>query len=136
MRFVLDSSVALKLVLPEQGSAEAIRLRDEFVQGLHQLLAPDIFPIELGHAPARAERRGILHPPEGTQRLAELLAILPDLYRSLPLLPRAFDLASAARIGVYDCRYLALAEHEQCEFLTADRKLFSFAHVRPFPYSA
>jgi predicted nucleic acid-binding protein len=34
----------------------------------------------------------------------------PDLHPYLPLLPRAFAIASAARIGVYDCLYFALAE--------------------------
>ena len=33
---------------------------------------------------------------------------------------RAFVLASQARIGVYDCLYVVLAEREGCEFLTAD----------------
>jgi predicted nucleic acid-binding protein len=123
----------LKVVLPELGSDQAIRLRDEFVQGVHELLAPDIFPIELGHALARAERKKILVPPEGSQRLAELLTLLPDLYPSLALLPRAFEIASQAGIGVYDCLYLTLAEQEHCDLLTADKKLFVFPHVAPFP---
>jgi predicted nucleic acid-binding protein len=133
VKYVLDASVLLKTALPEEGTDQAIRLRNEFVQGLHELLAPDVFPIELGHALARAERKKILNPPEGSQRLSELLALLPDLYPSLPLLPRAYEIASNSRIGVYDCLYLALAEQEQCEFLTADRKLFQFPHVSPFP---
>jgi hypothetical protein len=41
MRYVLDSSVALKWVLPEVDSAKAIRLRDEYRNGLHELLATD-----------------------------------------------------------------------------------------------
>jgi len=133
MKYVIDSSVMLKVALPELGSDQAIRLRDEFVQGIHELLAPDIFPIEIGHALARAERKRILVPPEGSQRLAELLALLPDLYPSLMLLPRAFEIASQAGIGVYDCLYLALAEQEHCDLLTADKKLFIFPHVSPFP---
>lgn len=32
-------------------------------------------------------------------------------------------ISSAARIGVYDCLYLALAEREACELVTADDKL-------------
>ena len=41
----------------------------------------------------------------------------------LPLLKRALDIASPARIGVYDCLYVALAEREGCELLTADDRL-------------
>ena len=45
MKYVLDSNVALKWVLPEADSDKAIKIRDEFGQGIHQLLSPDVFPI-------------------------------------------------------------------------------------------
>src|SRR5260370_23121241 len=60
MRYVLDLSVALKWVLAEPNAAIAVRLRDEFRKGIHELLAPDVFPIEVAHALARAERRGAI----------------------------------------------------------------------------
>jgi predicted nucleic acid-binding protein len=40
-----------------------------------------------------------------------------------PLLSRAVAISSALRCGVYDCLYVALAEREGCEFITADDKL-------------
>ncbi|MBI3411487.1 MAG: type II toxin-antitoxin system VapC family toxin [Planctomycetes bacterium] len=40
-----------------------------------------------------------------------------------PLLPRAVAISSAMRCGVYDCLYVALAERERCEIITADDKL-------------
>ena len=39
------------------------------------------------------------------------------------LLTRAVAISSAMRCGVYDCLYVALAEREGCEFITADGKL-------------
>jgi predicted nucleic acid-binding protein len=57
MKYVLDSSVALKWVLPELDSAKALRLRADFQAGLHELIAPDIFPVEVGQALTKAERR-------------------------------------------------------------------------------
>jgi predicted nucleic acid-binding protein len=45
------------------------------------------------------------------------------MHPCLPLLPRAYAISSQARIGVYDCVYVALAERESCEFITADDKL-------------
>ena len=57
MKYVLDSSVALKWVLPEADSAKAIRLRDESRNGIHELLAPDIFPSEIANGLASAERQ-------------------------------------------------------------------------------
>ena len=47
----------------------------------------------------------------------------PSLLPSLPLSIRAIDLSSQLRIGVYDCLYVALAEREKCDFVTADDKL-------------
>lgn len=35
MRYVLDANVALKWVLPESDDVKAIRIRDEFGQGIH-----------------------------------------------------------------------------------------------------
>jgi hypothetical protein len=49
MRFVLDSNVAFKRRVQETGSDKACRLREEFRQKLHELIAPDFFPIELAH---------------------------------------------------------------------------------------
>src|SRR5262245_28106649 len=120
MRYALDSNVGLKWVLKEPDSPKAIRLRDDFRQGVHELIGPDVFPVEVAHAIARAERRGIIRVGDGSQKLADVFTFMPDLYPYFPLLPRAFAIASAARHGVYDCLYIALAEREGCELVTAD----------------
>jgi hypothetical protein len=39
MKYVLDSSVALKWVLPEADSAKALGQRDEYKTGVHELYA-------------------------------------------------------------------------------------------------
>jgi predicted nucleic acid-binding protein len=102
MRYVLDSNVALKWVLPEADDDKAIRIRDEFGQGIHEWLSPDVFPVEVAHALAKAERRGDIKRGEGAQKMADVFAYMPALHPDLPLLPRAFTRASQARIGVYD----------------------------------
>ena len=122
MRYVLDASVALKWVLPEPDTPRAVRLRNAYRQKLHELLAPDIFPAEVAHALTRAERRGIVALPEAARRLLLVLRTAPFLHSYLPLLRRAVDISSAMRIGVYDCLYVALAEREGCELVTADAK--------------
>ena len=123
MRYVLVSCVAVKWFLAEPDSAKAIQVLDEFNRQVHQLLAPDVFPVEIAHALSRAERRGLIQPPAGSQHLSDLLAYLPALHSSLTLLPRAYELSSQARIGVYDCLSVALAEREGCDLLTADARL-------------
>ena len=57
MRSVLDASVATKWVLPEVNSDKALRLRDDYRLAIHELLAPDFFPGEVGHTFTRAERQ-------------------------------------------------------------------------------
>lgn len=116
--------MALKWVLPEADSDKARRLRDDFLKGLVELLAPDVFPAEVGHSLARAERRGIIAPPQGSILLSDVLSTPPQLFPSYPdLIARAFEIASQMWAGVYDCLYVALAEREGCDFVTADMKL-------------
>jgi predicted nucleic acid-binding protein len=123
MKYVLDSSVAFKWVVPEDDSDKANRLRDDFRKGIHQLFAPEFFPFELAHALTRAERQGRI--PVGQAKLfwGDAMSTPPGLLPVLPLAGRAIDISSQARVGVYDCLYVALAEQEKCEFVTADDKL-------------
>ena len=58
MKLVLDASVAVKWALPEIDSDKAVRIRDDYLAGLHELLTPDVFPIEVAHCLTRAERQG------------------------------------------------------------------------------
>jgi predicted nucleic acid-binding protein len=128
MKYVLDSSVATKWFLREVGTDQALALRDDYRKGIHELIAPDVFPVEVAHALTRAERQGRLLPPEATTLLLDLLRALPVLFPSIPLLPQATHISSQVQIGIYDCLYVALLEQEQCELITADDRL-----VRTFP---
>lgn len=125
MKYVLDASVAFKWEVREVDTDRAIRLRDETRRGLHELLAPDFFAIEVAHAITRAERQSRLTPAEGARSLAAILTDLPAIHPYFPLLHRAYAISSTARIGVYDCAYVALAEREGCELVTADTKLIT-----------
>lgn len=125
MRYVLDSSVALKVVLPEHDSPIAIRLRDDFRSGARELLSLDIFPVEIGHARTRAERQRRIPTGSASALWEQIMADCPALIDAIPLMPRALALSSQARIGVYDCLYVALAELEQCEVVSADGRLAS-----------
>jgi predicted nucleic acid-binding protein len=125
MKYVLDLNVATKWVLPEPDSAKSRVFRDEFSRGLHDLISPDILPIEVGHALTRAERQGRINQSESLNLWADIMTTPPRFLPYLPLMPRALTLSSQARIGVYDCVYVALAEHEQCRVVTADQRLLN-----------
>lgn len=123
MKYVLDASVAFKWLVLENDTAKALRLRDDFRKQLVELAAPAVFAVEVTHALTRAERQGRVTAQQGVQLFQDLLTLLPQEHASLPLLPRAYAISSQARIGVYDCLYVALAERENCELVTADDKL-------------
>jgi predicted nucleic acid-binding protein len=125
MKYVLDSSVGFKTLLAEQDSDKAQRLYDEYQNDIHDFLSPDVFPVEIAHAITRAERQGRITPAEGAQLLTDMLNRLPVMHASLPLLGRAYQISSDARIGVYDCLYVALAERESCDLVTADTRLLN-----------
>jgi predicted nucleic acid-binding protein len=133
MNYILDSSVAFKWEVAELDSGKAIRLREEMRRGLHVLAAPDVFPIEVAHSLTRAERQGRISPADGWQLWLGIMADAPTLHPYLPLIPRAYSISSVARIGVYDCLYVALAEREGFELITADSRLVT--NLQPsFPF--
>lgn len=133
MKYVLDASVAFKWEIPESDSAKAIRLREDFRMAVHDLLAPDFYPQELAHALTRAERQGRIAFGEAAIFWAEAMTTPPLLLPVTTLTPRAIDISSAQRIGVYDCLYIALAEREGCSFVTADDKLVRNLQAK-FPF--
>jgi predicted nucleic acid-binding protein len=123
MKYVLDSNIALKWVLAEPDSAKAKQLRDDYQNAVHELLTPDVFPVEVAHALTRAERQGKIAVGQAAILWSDVLSTPPRLEPSGPILPRAIDISSQFRQGVYDCLYVALAERENCELVTADDKL-------------
>jgi predicted nucleic acid-binding protein len=51
----------------------------------------------------------------------------------MPLPLRGAEISSTSRVGVYDCLYVALAEREGRELVTADSRLL--ANLKPtFPF--
>jgi len=128
MKLVLDASVAIKWVIPENDTPKALSLRTDLRNQVHEAIAPDTFPVEVAHALTRAERKGILQQREAIIKLADVLTTALHLHQSIPLLARAVEISSQARIGVYDCLYLALAERELCDLVTADQRLAAFGH--------
>ena len=133
MKHILDSSVAFKWGVTEADSDKAQRLRDESKRGLLELHSPDVFPVELAHSMTRAERQGRVSTSQGLGIWLGIMADAPVLHPDLPLLPRAYSISSALRIGLYDCLYVALAEVEGCELITADMRLITNLQSR-FPF--
>lgn len=133
MRYVLDSSVALKAVLAEVDSWKAIRLLDEYARQLHELISPDVFIPEVANGLISAERQGRLKPGEAAVLINDILLNRPGIIPCSTVLVRGMEIALLNRQAVYDCLYVALAEQQKCEFLTADEMMAK--KLRPsFPF--
>lgn len=123
MKYVLDASVAVKWVILEADSAKARALRDDFRRGVHELIAPDILPGEVAHVLTKLERMGTIGVGQAKPLMASILTDCPDLHSYGPLANRAIDISLLTRSGFFDCLYVALAEQEGCELVTADDRL-------------
>jgi predicted nucleic acid-binding protein len=125
MRYVIDANIAAKWFLPEADSAKALQLREDFHNGVHELIAPDIYPLEVGHALTKGLRKGRTTPAQAAQDFQYLFTSLPTLLPHAPLLPRAFALSSRYRIAINDCLYVVLADREGVPLVTSDQKLIN-----------
>ncbi len=125
LALVIDANVALKWVLDEPGSAEAVALRG------HALAAPDLLWPECANILWRRARAGELTAPQAAERLATLLRARLDVVPSAGLAAIALELATALDHQAYDCFYLALAEVSGAPLVTADRRLVRRAASLP-----
>jgi predicted nucleic acid-binding protein len=133
MKYVVDSSVGFKWLVIEPLSDKAELLRQDYRNGIHELIAPDIFPGEVTHALTRAERQKRITPAQGAALYIDLMTTLPKLSPYIPQLPRAYEISSNMQVGVFDCVYVALAEQEACELVTADDRLVRSLRAQ-FPF--
>jgi predicted nucleic acid-binding protein len=125
MRRVIDASSAFKWAVAEPDSDKAELLRDDYRSGVIELLAPDIFPAEIASSLLTAQRRGRISDFQPS--LAAVLATCPVLHETRPLLASVgaiiASVTTGARVSLYDALYVALAEREGCELITADDRL-------------
>ena len=82
MKYVVDASVALREDLPGPLTGKAQALKTDFLNKIHELLAPDIFPAEIASALTKAERQKLIAVGHGAAYYAKL-----GLARSSAILP-------------------------------------------------
>lgn len=123
-RLVVDASVAVKWVLPEDDSerAEVLVLRNDVL--LH---APAFLFMEAANVFWAKARGGQLDSSQAPDRLSRLRRAPLLVWDGDEPLPRALDLARSLDHAVYDCAYLALALHLDAVYITADRRFWNKA---------
>ena len=121
--FVIDASIAVKWVVEEDGTAEALALR----QG-SKLIAPQLLVAECANILWKKVQREELLKEEA------LLAARLLQGAEIELLPMQSLLEAAVRMSIeidhaaYDCVYLALAIDNKCQFVTADERFLRKIH--------
>src|SRR5216683_2731830 len=73
MKYVLDASAAICWVVRRPLTPKAIRLRDDFRQSIHHLLAPDIFIDEVASGLTKAERQKLIPVGQAASLYAQVM---------------------------------------------------------------
>jgi len=114
---VIDASVAVKWVVEEEGTKEALALRNR------ALAAPDLLIAECANILWKKVRRNELSEQEAVFAAGLLARADIELMAMRPYLEAAVRIAVALDHPAYDCIYIALAEAEGLRFVTADMSL-------------
>lgn len=123
---VCDASLVITSALVESNTLKAKTLLQLWEHQRVQLAAPSLFHYEIVAAVRKHVYRGTLAPEEAVIIRDKLLALPVQLLMDGGLIKRAYELATQFnRPTAYDSQYLAVAERLNCEFWTADEKLFN-----------
>lgn len=117
-RLVIDASVAIKWVVEEKGTAEALLLLERRL-----LSAPDLLITECANVLWKKTKRGELSEEEARLAARLIQRAEVELLPTRNLMEGALELAVALDHAAYDCVYLALALENGWPFVTADGSL-------------
>lgn len=127
-KVVIDASVAVKWFNDEDYSAHAIRLRDDYINGKLDFVAPYLLLYEVGNSLR-------YNPDFGAEDVKQVFSDL--LKMQIDLIPMnqsrceaTVEFAFKYGVTIYDAAYLGLAVTEETILYTADEKLLSKARLK------
>jgi len=131
MDLVVDASVVVKWFIKEEGTEQALLLRDDFVAEDVQLHIPEHLPFEVLNAMR-------FHPGLSEDRALQIQSAL-DRYGFVAhslrgeFARRTVHASFAKDLAVYDAAYLALAQSLEAKLVTADEALIRAAGAAALP---
>ena len=127
-RVVVDTSLAIKWIVYEADSPLAQTLLIGWATKNYFLMAPDLLIYEITNSLYKKVRKEEITYEAPIHALNTLMetSLYFEAIADEKLSLRALDFARAFKLpATYDAHYLALAEREQCEFWTADERLYN-----------
>ncbi|KXA94717.1 hypothetical protein AKJ36_02345 [candidate division MSBL1 archaeon SCGC-AAA259I07] len=122
MLLVLDASVVTKWFKKEKFTDAALKIREEFRKGEHELIVPDLVLYEISNAMRYDESftPEMIKDSQDSLMDMEMEIVTP----TREILKNSVDIAEEREITIYDASYMALAELIEATLITADGKLF------------
>ena len=114
---VIDASIAVKWVVEEDGTPEAVILRQKA-----RSIAPELLVAECANILWKKVQRGELLKQEALLAARLLQGAEIELLPTRPLFEAATRMSIEIDHPAYDCLYLALAIEKKCQFVTADER--------------
>lgn len=123
MPFVLDCSMTMAWVFPDEASVSTDALRESLLT--ESAIAPALWPIEVGNVLLVAMRRGRITDEDRMHIRDDLLALPIDIepVSCERVLDAVLAVASESNLSVYDAMYLDLALRLNLPLATLDKRL-------------
>ena len=121
--YVIDTSVLVKYVVPEEHSPIAYGVVDAHIAAELRLIAPEYIMTECANVLWKHIRRNSLTAATAVAAFRQLQSLGIPLIPQSELLEDALRFAAAADIAVYDALFCVLARREDAELITADLPL-------------
>jgi predicted nucleic acid-binding protein len=132
--YVVDPSVALAWLLPDETTDRAASIRQAIEQGAEAWI-PSHWWLEVGNGLLVAERRGRIAPEQVSHALT-LVNALPfeeDENTAEQIPGRTLTLARKHALTIYDAAYLELAQRRGAALATFDGQLLKAAKKEKVP---
>jgi len=123
---VIDASIAIKWVINEDDTSQALALRQTA-----RLIAPELLAVECANILWKKTQRQELSRQEALFAARLLQGASLELRPTRSLLETATRIAIDLKHPAYDCLYLALAVESECRFVTADRRFLRLLRGSP-----
>ncbi len=126
----LDANVLIKAFIPEEGRDRAVMLLKWVRDSEAEIVAPAFMQAEVLSSIRRKVAHRQITAEEGEQAARLVLSLEVREVSGTRMYERAWELSGQlGMVTIYDAVYLAVAEAQNAEFWTADRKLYDQAKV-------